>query len=133
MSKELKTGELHRKNNLLNANLENEYLDKLNNQINTEEKFIHRTILDHSVRDILNDFTNSTITIIDDIVDVIRNKNMETEESDDILDWFVNYMNIGYEIIHIILDKNNCLNIGILFIIISVFIHYFNISTNETK
>ena len=111
MVKNIKTGQLHRTHSLVKTKLDENYLRDLNKQANSEENYIHRTILDHSLRDIIHDFTNSTINIIDDAVSIIEEKNKESEESDDILDWVVNYMNIGYEILHLIMNKNNALNI----------------------
>ena len=125
------TGHYRSEYNLLEEKLDSDKLKDINNAVNSKENYVHRTILDHSLRDIMQEFTNSILKIIDDIVDIVNNK--QEESSDDILDWLVSYMNIAYDVFHLILHKDNCLYVGILLIIITIFVHYFNISTKESS
>lgn len=114
-------------NKTLTSNLNKDYLDNLSKVANLKENITHRTILDHSLRDIIHDFTNNIIQIIDDIVLDISDMNNDYEDGDT-LDWMVRLMNVIHKIFGHIMNKDNCLNIGILLIIISLFIHYFNIT-----
>jgi hypothetical protein len=114
-------------NKTLTSNLNKDYLDNLSKVANLKENITHRTILDHSLRDIIHDFTNNIIQIIDDIVLDLRDLTNDYED-DDTMDWMVRLMSVISNIFGHIMNKDNCLNIGILLIIISLFIHYFNIT-----
>jgi hypothetical protein len=114
-------------NKTLTSNLNKDYLDNLSKVANLKENITHRTILDHSLRDIIRDFTNNIIQIIDDIVLDLRDLTNDYED-DDTMDWMVRLMSVISNIFGHIMNKDNCLNIGILLIIISLFIHYFNIT-----
>jgi len=108
--------------NTLDIQLNKDRLDRLNYIANSDENITQRTILTSS-----NEFTNNIIKIIDDIVTDISEMNNDYED-EDTLDWMVKLMNVIYKIFDRIMNKENCLNIGILLIIISLFIHYFNIT-----
>jgi len=113
--------------NSLNTKLNKDYLDNLNTIINNDENIRHRSMLDHSLRDIIDNFTNNIIKIIDDIVLDLSDMNGNYED-EDTLDWITRLMNTIYNIFGHIMNKDNCLNVGILFVIISIFIHYFNMT-----
>ena len=117
--------------NILSTKLDKDYLDNLNKQVNDKENIIHRTILDHSIRDIIKNFTNDIIRLMDDIMVDIDEINKESNDTGDTLDWMVHIMQTGYKIFNHIIHKDNCLNVGILLIIISIFVHYFNVTQSK--
>ena len=119
--------------NILSTKIDKEYLDNLNQQVNDKDNIIHRTILDHSLRNIMSNFTNDIIRLVDDIMVDIEQLNLDTSNGDT-LDWMVQFMNVVYKIFQHLIHKNNCLNVGILIIIISIFVHYFNVTQpNNSK
>jgi hypothetical protein len=125
-----KTGNFVHPHNILSTKLDQDYLQNLNAQINTKENIIHKTILDHSVRDIISNFTNDIVRLIDDIMTDIEEMNKDYDDGDT-LDWMVKLLNTIYKIFNHLIHKNNCLNVGILLIIISLFVHYFNITQSK--
>ena len=61
-------GNMPRPHSVLSTKFDAAYLDEVNREINKEENMTHKTILDHSVREVLNNFTKTIIRIIDDTV-----------------------------------------------------------------
>ena len=114
-------------NNILSTKLDKQYLDGLNKQHNDESNIIHRTILDHTLKDIISNFTTDIIRLIDDIMVDVELLNDDSEEGDT-LDWMVKLMNVMHKIFKHLTHKDNCLNVGILLILISIFVHYFNVT-----
>lgn len=118
--------------NMLSTKLDKDYLDNLNSQVNDPSNIVHKTILDSTVKEIIQNFTIKITQIIDNIMlDIEEMNNDENEE--DTLDWMVKLMNICYKIFGHIMKKDNCLYVGILFVLISLFVHYFNITQPSTK
>jgi len=114
-------------NNILSTKLDKQYLDGLNKQHNDESNIIHRTILDHTLKDIISNFTKDIIKLMDDIMVDVEQLNDDSEEGDT-LDWMVKLMNVMHKIFQHLTHKDNCLNVGILLILISIFVHYFNVT-----
>jgi hypothetical protein len=121
------TGKYVHPHNILSTKLDKEYLDNLNQQVNDKENIIHRSILDHTLKDIISNFTQNIIRLIDDIMIDVEELNKEYDD-EDTLDWMVKLMNICYKIFNHLIHKDNCLMVGILLIIISIFVHYFHIT-----
>jgi len=118
--------------NLIDSKLDKDYLDDLNDKVNDRDNIIHETILDYPLRKIINNFTNDIMTLIHDIMADIEDLNQDNSNGDT-LDWIVQFMNVAYKIFQRIIHKDNCLNVGILIIIISIFVHYFNVTQPNTK
>jgi len=116
----------------VSAKLDETYIDSLNASVNAEENLIHKTILDHSIKDIINNFTNDTLELIDEIVTEIT-YSMNDSDDEDMLDWLVNMINILYTIGKKIIHGKHALNAGILLIIISLFIHFYNMTNFTNK
>ena len=122
--------------NALDHKIKHQRLDILNDQANDQStdhsNIVHKTILDSTVKEIIQNFTIKITQIIDNIMlDIEEMNNDENEE--DTLDWMVKLMNICYKIFGHIMKKDNCLYVGILFVLISLFVHYFNITQPSTK
>ena len=62
------TGRYVHPHNILSTKLDKQYLDNLNQQVNDKENIIHRSILDHTLKDIISNFTQNIIRLIDDIM-----------------------------------------------------------------
>jgi len=101
------------------------HLDGLN-RAHDNKNIISENILDKSLNTIIKEFPTKMNHLIDDISNDIVDLN--NEDPTDALDWIVKLINILYKIFIRLTHKDNCLMVGILLIIISIFIHYFNIT-----
>ena len=106
-----------------------QYINKLNTEAVDKESNINFTnIMDKSLKNILEEFTNKILMIIDGFMTDIEESNQDNEM--DGLDWVVYSFNLVVKMFQRIMEDDNPLYVGILIILISIFIHFFNITNN---